>query len=99
MTEARTQPFCTANNINLGYYDGGRVFPRTVTDRNNALYLYIKHCCLIWKSEKVSFNQAIEELKNIFKIVDKYTTKKTLLLILNMNSYQRKLNHIKFYCI
>ena len=27
MTKARIQPFCRANNINLGYWDGERVFP------------------------------------------------------------------------
>ena len=26
--------------------------------------------CLIWKSNRISFNQAIEELKNNFKVVD-----------------------------
>ena len=39
MTEARIQPFCRANNINLGYFVGTRVFPRTVIDRDNALFL------------------------------------------------------------
>ena len=43
MTKARFQPFCRANKINLGYYDGERVFPRSVTDRNNAFYLYNYH--------------------------------------------------------
>ena len=38
MTKARIQPFCRANIINLGYYDGERVFPRSVTERNNALF-------------------------------------------------------------
>ena len=47
MTKAKIQPFCRANNINLGYYDGERVFPRSVTDKNNALYLYNNHFCLI----------------------------------------------------
>ena len=60
MTKARIQPFCRANNINSGYYDGERVFPRSVTERNNALYIYNNHFCLIWKSEGVSFNQAIK---------------------------------------
>ena len=32
MTEARFQPFCRANKINLGYFDGIRVFPRIVTE-------------------------------------------------------------------
>ena len=74
MTMARIQPFCRANNINLGYYNNDRVLPRTVTNRDTALYLYNNHFCLIWKSEGVSFNQAIQELKNNFKIVDNYTT-------------------------
>ena len=39
MTRARIQPFCRANNINLGYYDGERVFPRSVTERD-TVYIY-----------------------------------------------------------
>ena len=38
MTLARIQPFCRANNINLGYFDGRRVFPRSATDRGNASF-------------------------------------------------------------
>ena len=38
MTKARNQPFCSANNINSGYYDGQRVLPRSVMDRSNALF-------------------------------------------------------------
>ena len=41
---------------------------------DNALYLYNNHFCLLWKSEGVSFNQAIKELKDTFKIVDNYLT-------------------------
>ena len=74
MARARIQPFCRANNNNLGYYNEDRVFPRSVTDRDSALNLYSNHFCLIWKSENVSFNQAIIELKNNFKIVDNYIT-------------------------
>ena len=74
MTKARIQPFCRANNNNLGYYNDDRVFPRSVTNRDSGLYLYNNHFCLIRKSENVSFNQAIIELKNNFKIVDKYIT-------------------------
>ena len=62
MTKAKFQPCCRANNINLGYYDGERLFPRSVTDRNSALYLYNNHFCLIRKSQGVSFIQAIKEL-------------------------------------
>ena len=28
LTKARIQPFCRANNINLGYFDGDGVYPR-----------------------------------------------------------------------
>ena len=43
MTMARIQPFCRANNINLGYYNNDRVFPGTVTNRDSASYLYNNH--------------------------------------------------------
>ena len=74
MTKARIQPFCRANNINLGYFNDDRVFPRSVTNRDSALYLFNNHFCVIWRSESVSFNQAIIELKDNFKIVDNYIT-------------------------
>ena len=81
MTMARIQPCLRKLGIDLGYYNGERVFPRTVTNRDSALYLYNNHFCLIWKSQGVSFNQAIQELKNNFKIVDNYITDK------NVNSH------------
>ena len=78
MTKARIQPFCKSNNIDLGYYNDDRVFPRTVTNRDRALYLYNNHFCLIWKSQSVSFNQAFQELKNNFKIFDNYLTEENV---------------------
>ena len=33
MTKERIQPICRANKINLGFYDGERVFPRSVTEK------------------------------------------------------------------
>ena len=78
MTKARIQAFCRANNINLRYFDGERVFPRSVTDRNNALYLYNNHFCLIWKSEGVSFIRAIKELKDNFEIDDNHITEENV---------------------
>ena len=45
------------------------------------MYLYNNHFCLIWKSEGVSFNQAIKELKDNFKIADNYITEE------NVNSH------------
>ena len=78
MTKARIQPFCRSNIINLGCFDGERVFPISAKDRNNALYLYNNHFCLIWKSEVVSFNQAIKELKDYIKKVDNYITEENV---------------------
>ena len=81
MTKARIQPFCRENNINLGYWDGERVLPRSVTNRDNALFLFNNHFCLIWRSKGVSFNQAIKELKDNFKLDDNYITEE------NVNSH------------
>ena len=81
MTMARIQPFCRANNINLGYYNNDRVFPRSVTNRDSALFLFNNHFCVIWKSENVSFKQAIREVEENFKIVDNYITEE------NVNSH------------
>ena len=81
MTKARSQPFCRANNFNLGYLDGTRVIPRSVTDRNNALFLQNNHFCLTWKSEGNSFNQAIKEKTDNFQIVDSFVTEE------NVNSH------------
>ena len=54
------------------------MFPRSVTNRNSALHLYKNHFCLIWKSQGISFNQAITELKDKFKIVDIYITEENV---------------------
>ena len=71
MTTARIQPFCKKYNINIGYFNGKEVWPRTVTQRNTALKVHNNHFCLIWKSNGSSFNQIIEnELKPNFKVVD-----------------------------
>ena len=78
MTKARIQPFCKANNINLVYFDGERVFPRSVTDRNKASFLFKNHFCLIWKTEDVSLNQAIQEMKDNFKKVHNYITEENV---------------------
>ena len=78
MTEAKFQPFCRVKKYILGYYDETSVFPRSVTDKNNALFLYNNHFCLKWKSEKVSFNQANEELEQNFKKVDSYITEENV---------------------
>ena len=50
------------------------MFPRSVTNRDDALFLYNNHFWLLWKSEGVSFNQAFKKLKDDFEIVDNYIT-------------------------
>ena len=100
MTKARIQQFCRANNINIGYFDKIRVFPRSDTVRNIASFLDNNHFCLIWKSEKVSFNQAIKELKDNFEVVDNFITED------NVNSHfkyefipKKRLTSDNFYCV
>ena len=78
MTKARIQPFCRANKINLGYFDGNGVYPKSVTNRNSALFIYNNHFCLIWKSEGVSFIQAVKELNDNFKMIDNYITEENV---------------------
>ena len=74
MTMARI-PICQRKlGVNLGYYTGKKIWPRYITERNEALFSYNNHFCLIWKSEGVSFNHAIKELKDNFKIVDDLKT-------------------------
>ena len=70
MTSARVQPFCRKHNINIGCYDGFRVCPRNITQRNTALNIQNNHFCLFWKSDGVSIDEAIQELKDNFKVVD-----------------------------
>ena len=70
MTSARIQFFCRKHNITIGCYDGFRVCPRNITQRNIALKIHNNHFRLIWKSVGVSFDKAIKELKDNFKLVD-----------------------------
>ena len=71
MTSARIQPFCRKYNLNIGCFDGTRINPRNLTQRNTSLFIYNNHFCLIWKSDGVSLNQVIEnELKPNFRVVD-----------------------------
>ena len=81
MTMARIQPCLRKLGNILGYFNGERVFHRTITNRDSALYLYFIHFYLILKSQNVSFNQAINELKANFEIADNYITEE------NVNSH------------
>ena len=44
--------------------------PRNITQRNTALKIHDNHFCLIWKSDRVSFEKAIKELKDNFRVID-----------------------------
>ena len=70
MTSARIQPFCEKFNINIGCFDGTRINPRNLTQRKTSLFIYNNHFCLNWKSNGISFEKTITELKDKFKVVD-----------------------------
>ena len=70
MTSARIQPFCGKDNINIGCFDGTRINPRNITQRNTALKIHNNHFCLTWKTVGVSFDKGTKELKDNFKVVD-----------------------------
>ena len=71
MTSARVGSFCRKYNIDIGCFDGTRINPRNITQRDTALKILNNHFCLIWKSENISFNQVRKnELKPNFRVVD-----------------------------
>ena len=70
MTCARIQPYCRKYNINIGCFDGTRINPRNITQRDTALRIHENHFCLILKSEWISFDKAIKEINDNFKVVD-----------------------------
>ena len=70
MTSTRIQPFCKKHIINIGCSDGTRKHPRNLTQRNTSLSIYNIHFCLIRKSDGISFEKAITELKDNVKAVD-----------------------------
>ena len=70
MTSARIQSFCRKYNLNIGCFDGTRINPRNLTQRNTSLLISNNHFCLIWKSDGISFDKAVRELKDNFKVVD-----------------------------
>ena len=70
MTSARIQPFSKKHNINKDCYDGFGRCSRKTTEKNLAFYMYKHNFRLIWKSNSISFNKAIKELKTNFRVVD-----------------------------
>ena len=43
---ARIEPCLTKLGVNLGYYKGKEIYPRTITEKNKALFWYKFHFCL-----------------------------------------------------
>ena len=77
MTSARIQPFCKKLNFNIGCSDGFGVCPGNNTEKKLALCMYKNHFRLFRKSNGISFNKTLVELKFNFKVVhnvisDKY---------------------------
>ena len=70
MAFAKIQPFCKKYNITIGCFDGTRINPRNLTQRNTSLFIYENHFCLIWKPDGISFEKTVTELKDNFKVVD-----------------------------
>ena len=58
MTSARIQPFCRKYNINIGCFDGIRINPQNITQRDIALKIHNNHFCLFWKSNGIIFDKA-----------------------------------------
>ena len=101
MTSARIQPFCKKYNINIGCFDGARINPRNLTQRNTLLFIYNNQFCLIWKSDGISFEKAITELKDNFKVVDNVISDKHVKSFIeyeyNPKKVQYPLTNIVFY--
>ena len=72
MTSARCRPYCKKNKNNIGCFNGQEKSPRNIKEGNKFLFIYNKHFCLFWKSDGISFNQAVEnELQPNSKVFDK----------------------------
>ena len=46
--------------------------------RKKAIRLYKNHFSLIWKSQSVSFNKAVEKLESNFKLVEIFLTEENV---------------------
>ena len=93
MTSARIQPFCKKYNINIGCFDGTRINPRKLTQINTSLFIYNNHFCLIWKSDRISFKQVIEnKLKPNFKVVDNVISDKHVESFIKYEYNPKKVN-------
>ena len=92
MTSTTIQPFRKKHHINIDSFDGSRLNPRKITERNIALSLYKNCFCLIWKSQNVSFNKAIQETEINFKVVNTFISDGHGKVFSNMKIILKKFN-------
>ena len=59
-TPASIQPYIKHLGIVLGSYNATEIWPRDIREKNKVLYLYNNHFCPLRKSERISFDKAIE---------------------------------------
>ena len=69
MTFAKIQPFSKKYDIKKGCFDGTRINPQNITQKNISLFIYNIHFCLILKSNGISLNGALEGVKLNSKII------------------------------
>ena len=69
MTSAKIQPFCRKHTVNLGVYcpQQKRILPVSIEERRACAYIHKNHFCVIWKTIKTTFTDAIKELENNFE--------------------------------
>ena len=60
----------------MGCFYRTRINPRNLTQRNTAIKRREIHFCSIWKSDGISFDKAIKELKDNFKVVENVVSDK-----------------------
>ena len=74
MTSAKIQPFCKKYNIGLGVYnkDQQTLLPQTIKERTISLFIHKNLFCVIWKTEKTIFIDAIKELEDNFEYEPKH---------------------------
>ena len=92
ITSARIQPFCRTYNINIGCFDGTRINPRNITQRDTVLKIKNNHFCLIWKPDGISFDKAMKELKDNLKVVDDILSDKHVKSFIKNDFKPKKLN-------
>ena len=85
MTSAKTQSFCRKHNIDLRYFNGKEIWPTNITEKTIALKIHENRFCLICKSNDISFNKAIEELKKSSKLLIMLYLMNMLKVALNVN--------------